>query len=264
MHPTTGPLTNFVAVRWRHLARGSRALLVAGIAVTYPAIAQEWPDSVAARLAAEANLSELSVALLSRDSATLVLDEWCSRHRIDPAAEIVAERVRTAQADPPPEVRAALRLAASETVAHRHVLLKCGARILSEADNWYVPGRLTPAINHALDTTDIAFGRAALTLRFKRSNISSSRLWSPLPAGWEHLPEEAWPRAKTLAIPPFVLENRAVLVVSRDLPISFVIERYTRQVLPSVPPVVADTIHRQARASRSPARRRCSGRLERH
>ena len=31
-----------------------------------------------------------------------------------------------------------------EPVAYRHVRLRCGDHVLSEADNWYVPSRLTP------------------------------------------------------------------------------------------------------------------------
>ena len=32
--------------------------------------------------------------------------------------------------------------------------LKCGDHVLSEADNWYVKARLTPDMNHMLETTD--------------------------------------------------------------------------------------------------------------
>jgi hypothetical protein len=39
------------------------------------------------------------------------------------------------------------------------VHLKCGERVLSEADNWYVPARLTKEMNQSLENSDIAFGR---------------------------------------------------------------------------------------------------------
>ncbi len=42
--------------------------------------------------------------------------------------------------------------------------------MLSEADNWYVPVRLTPEMNQALDTSDIAFGRAVQALQFRRAD----------------------------------------------------------------------------------------------
>lgn len=212
---------------------------VLGLAlVARPVAAQAWPDTVVGRLAAEAQLGELSFALLTHDSATLVLDDWCRRHGTDPHAQIVADRVRAAAKDPFPEIRAALRVGATETIAYRQVRLRCGTQILSEADNWYVPARLTPDINRALETTDIAFGRAALVLGFRRVGMSSRRLWSPLPPDWERLTEAKWPNGGMLAIPAFVLENRASLVVAGDLPISVVIERYTGAVL-SLAPAVA-------------------------
>lgn len=206
--------------------------------VTQPVAAQGWPDTVAGRLAAEAQLGELSFALLTHASATLVLDDWCRRYGPDPRAMIIADRVRTAAKDPSAEIRAALRVGATEIVAYRLVRLRCGTRILSEADNWYVPGRLTPDINKALETTDIAFGRATLALGFRRVGMSSRRLWSPLPPDWARLPAAKWPRGGTLKIPAFVLENRASLVIADNLPISAVIERYTGAVLSVTPPVV--------------------------
>jgi hypothetical protein len=45
------------------------------------------------------------------------------------------------------------------------VQLWCGDRLLSEADNWYVPSRLTPAMNTALETTDTPFGKAVQELK---------------------------------------------------------------------------------------------------
>ena len=47
----------------------------------------------------------------------------------------------------------------------------CGDQVFSEADNWYVPARLTAEMNHALDTTDTSVkgllqrARAALDVR---------------------------------------------------------------------------------------------------
>lgn len=61
----------------------------------------------------------------------------------------------------------------------------CGALVLSEADNWYVPGRLTPEMSKLLDTTDLPFGRVVQTLHFQRHTLSSTLLWQPLPEGWE-------------------------------------------------------------------------------
>ncbi len=45
----------------------------------------------------------------------------------------------------------------------------CGGHVLSEADNWYVPARLTPQMNRALDTSDTPFGAAVKALDFHRA-----------------------------------------------------------------------------------------------
>jgi len=47
-------------------------------------------------------------------------------------------------------------------VKYRRVQPSCGDHILSEADNWYVPRRLTPEMNRLLETTDVPFGRAGV------------------------------------------------------------------------------------------------------
>ena len=104
--------------------------------------------------------------------------------------------------------------------------------MLVEADNWYVPSRLTPEMNHQLDTSDIAFGRAVLALRFQRKTLSARLLWSPLPEGWDvaggALSDVG---AKTLQVPHAVLEHQAVLVLPDGTALSQVIETYTEQVL---------------------------------
>jgi hypothetical protein len=104
--------------------------------------------------------------------------------------------------------------------------------VLSEADNWYVPARLTPEMNHQLETTDIAFGRAIQALRFQRRTLSAKRLWSPLPDGWEVTPA-ALPDAgsRWLKVPHGVLEHRALLTLPDGTPISQLVETYTEGVL---------------------------------
>jgi len=129
-----------------------------------------------------------------------------------------------------PEIRAALRVDAATPVAYRSVRLRCGDHVLSEADNWYVPGRLAPDMNRALETSDIAFGRAVQALHFSRHTLSATLLWSPLPVGWEM---QALPAAGSgaLAIPHHVLEHRAVLATPDGTPFSLVVEDYTSAVL---------------------------------
>jgi chorismate-pyruvate lyase len=210
--------------------------ILALLLLAHPADAQvsgspPWRDSFAARLEALAVLQTLNADLLSHDSATLTLDRWCESHRMAAPARIVAERVRGAEQEPTAEQRRLLGISATEPVRFRKVRLTCGGHVLSEADNWYVPARLTPDMNRVLDTTDTAFGRAVQALNFRRQTLSAKLLWLPLPQDWDMgapLPE--MPGA-TLTIPHDVLEHRAVLTLPDGTPFSQVVETYTSEVL---------------------------------
>jgi hypothetical protein len=48
----------------------------------------------------------------------------------------------------------------------------CGTHILSEADNWYRPAKLTPDMNRVLDTTEQSFGAVVRPLDFHRHTLS--------------------------------------------------------------------------------------------
>jgi len=108
--------------------------------------------------------------------------------------------------------------------------------MLSEADNWYVPGRLTPEMNRLLDTTDMPFGKVVQALHFQRHILSAKLLWFPLPEGWEINGTAVSDGATELPIPPYLLEHRAVLTLPNGTPFSEVLETYTRNVLGFPPP----------------------------
>ena len=167
-----------------------RGLAAALIFLVTPIVASAaepapWPNSFVGRLEALALLETFNADLLAHDSATLTLERWCADHHLSDPALIVAERVRDAVKPPSAEVRAALEVNPDEPVFYRRVRLKCGDHVLSEADNWYVPSRLTPEMNHVLETTDTPFGKAVAVLHFRRHTISADLLWRPLPTGWE-------------------------------------------------------------------------------
>ncbi|WP_027486524.1 hypothetical protein [Allorhizobium undicola] len=203
-----------------------------------------WPDTAIVRLQAQALLQDLNARLLSHDSATLTLDHWCERHDLARGEKVVAERMRDIDKPASEDVRAALKVSDGERVNYRRVRLKCGAHVLSEADNWYVPGRLTADMNTALDTTDAAFGRVVQPLHFQRHTISAELLWWPMPEAWEMgAPVETGP--DPLHIPEEVLQHRALLSLPDATPISLVVETYTRQVLAFPLPKIADQKPRQ-------------------
>src|SRR5437868_14360025 len=142
-------------------------------------------DDYVSRLEVLALLQTLNADLLRHDSATLTLERWCSDHRLAEVPRIVVRRTRDTDKPIPDELRAKLASIASETIAYRHVQLVCGDHVLSEADNWYVPDRLTPAMNRQLETSDEPFGKVVKSLGFQRRAISAELLWQPLPLGWE-------------------------------------------------------------------------------
>ena len=215
---------------------GLGALALVGSAPAQPvkdsAPAPAWSNDFLARVEALALLQTLNADLLGHDSATLTLDRWCDAHRLASPAKVVAVRDKDTTKPPTAEQRRALGVSDGEPIRYRRVKLVCGTHVLSEADNWYVPARLTAEMNQQLETTDIPFGRAVQALHFQRRTLSAKLLWSPLPDGWDVAPA-ALPDAgsKWLAVPHAVLEHRAVLVLPDGSPISQVVETYTEQVL---------------------------------
>jgi len=200
-----------------------------------------WPDTHATRVEALALLQTLNAELLSHDSATVTLEHWCELHKLAPVPRIAAVPLRTAPRPPSDEQRQTLRVSATEPIRYRHVRLSCGAVVLSEAENWYVPARLTPEMNRQLDTTDTPFGAVVRELHFERHTLSARLLWMPLPPGWEMHPDAAPPGSGTLRVPDAVLEHRAVLRLPDGTPFSEVVETYSGNVLAfPAPPAAAE------------------------
>lgn len=170
--------------------------------------APNWGD-------AAARLALLQKELRDHPSATLVLATWCARYHLAADPRIVAERVEAAPKPAPESVRRNLLLAPGEALGYRRVQLLCGTQVLSDADNWYVPDRLTPAMNALLDHSDTPFGLAVQGLHFRRRTISSELLWHP---GDRPMPDH-------------VLRNVGLLTAESGTPISQVIENYTAAVL---------------------------------
>jgi hypothetical protein len=211
-------------------------ILVLTTAIATAAEPPPWPDSFVGRLEALALIESLNADLLAHDSATLTLERWCADHRLGDPPRIVAERVRDVDKPASAEVRAALDVKLNEPLGYRRVRLKCGDHVLSEADNWYVPSRLTPEMNHTLQTTDTPFGKAVAALHFRRHTLSADLLWRPLPKDWEMGAQSAPEKAGALTIPDHLLEHRAVLSTPDGEPFSEVVETYTSEVLAFPPP----------------------------
>ncbi|HET6805818.1 MAG TPA: hypothetical protein VFH59_10310 [Frateuria sp.] len=218
---------------------GCLAALLLGMLVPAATVAADWPDTPLARTEALALLQTLNAELLSHPSATLTLERWCGSHRLAAKPTVVALRDRKAGKPLPDDLRRALGIDAGTPVRYRRVQLACGNRVLSEADNWYLPGRLTTAMNQSLDQTDTPFGKVVAPLHFRRHTLSARLLWSPLPDGWamDGLPPAGKQR---LVLPHQLLQHRALLEDEHGHPFSALVETYTDQVLAFPPPAARD------------------------
>lgn len=216
----------------RHLLRAAAALLLQGgvcAADSQPA-QPAWPDTFVTRVEALAVLETLNAELLSHDSATATLEHWCAEHRLATPARVIAMRVIGIDKPPTSLQRRDLHVTESEPLRYRRVRLTCGAVALSEADNWYVPSRLTAEMNQQLETSDTPFGKVVQPLRFQRHTLAADLLWHPLPDGWEMGSAAAPAGSGALAIPAQVLQHRAVLTLPDGTPFSEVLETYTSGV----------------------------------
>src|SRR5205085_7231664 len=146
----------------------------------------------------------LSSEILGSQSATASLESWCREHHLADTPRVVAHVVRGAHRTPSREQLRRLEVDAEREVVHRRVRLHCGTHILSEADNWYVPARLTAEMNRSLETSEVPFGRVVAPLQPYRRTFAVKLLWSDA----------------TRPIPDTLFEHRAVLYTRDDRPFS--------------------------------------------
>jgi hypothetical protein len=141
-------------------------------------LAQDGQNVAACRIAA---VRDLESRLDRGGSATEVLRDWCAEHRLADPPVIRAERDLSVDKPAGAEVRALLGVSPSEMIRYRRVRLTCGAHVLSEADNWYRPGRLSAEMNRQLDQTDTPFGAVVKPLNFHRRKLGVEAMFIPLP-----------------------------------------------------------------------------------
>lgn len=216
--------------------------LAAAMVATAQAAAEplsSWPDTFLARVEALALIQTLNANLLGSRSATLTLEKWCADHKMAAEPKIIARLTPGVDKPPSDEQRKRLRVGADEPVKYRRVQLACGAHILSEADNWYVPARLTSEMNRLLETTDTPFGKVVQSLKPFRQTFAVETRWSPLPDGWAREASRASSgerAAERLAAPHDIFEHRAILYTDDQQPFSEVRETYTSEILDFEPP----------------------------
>ncbi len=190
-------------------------VLPAAIVVSEPVRADEIV-AVRPASAVEALVADLRGRILRSDSATAALESWCAEKGLAQQARLVAHRQNGVDKPLTAEQRARLGVGPDEPVRYRHVRLACGDRVLSEADNWYVPSRLTPEMNTALDGSDVPFGRVVRPLAPVRQVVSVQSF--PLAA-------DPGPDAPLVRVD-------ALLVTGAGVPFCEVIETYLGATLP--------------------------------
>lgn len=153
-------------------------------------------------------VDRLNADLLNGRTATEVLEERAVALGLAGAPRVHAQVRRDRLVAG--EAAARRRLdAEGERLGYRRVHLMCGEAILSEAVNWYVASRLTPAMNEALETSDVPFGRVILPLGPSRRTVSTRILWDGEGAA-----------------PATILRHRALVVDAQGRPLAEVIENY--------------------------------------
>ncbi|GJD73760.1 hypothetical protein [Methylobacterium goesingense] len=192
--------------------------------------APSWPATYLGRVEALAVVEGLNARLLASRSATATLEGWCAEHGMAASSRLTADLQRGADKPASEETRKRLNAGPDTVLRYRRVRLACGDRVLSEADNWYVPERLTPEMNRLLETTDTPFGRAVQALGTTRQTLGAERLWQPLPQGWEQAPPPPG-ACGALAIPEHLFRHRAVLFTAERVPFSEVVETYGAAIL---------------------------------
>jgi len=213
------------------------ALIVSLWAPALPGLAQTAPtrsDTYESRLEMLALTQTLNAEILASSSATQSLEKWCRDHKMADDPIIVARLIAGPDKVPTVEQLQRLQVTSVSDVKYRRVELRCGSHVFSEADNWYVPSRLTAEMNKLLETREMLFGKAVQPLRPYRRTFAVTLLWSPLPAGWEQQRRprgQPGERAGALVLPKDLFEHRAILYTSDHQPFSEVNERYQGELL---------------------------------
>jgi len=236
--------------RWRPCAP-RRALLATLLAPAWATALESpmlpWHDTPSTRLAALALVESLNAELLASPSATRVLEHWCAAHQLADPAEVRAEPLGSQPDEADEAIRHDLEVDAHDLVIHRRVALSCGGRLLSVADNWYVPARLSQAMNQQLERTQQPFGKVVAPLQPYRRTLSARLLWSPLAEGWELAPrhyaagEAAVPaphEPAPLDVPQALFEHRALMSGGDHRPIAELRETYQRGLLDFPEPAI--------------------------
>lgn len=162
-------------------------------------------------------LDQFDALLCASGSATRTLEAWVAEHHGDRAAALTAH-IRTLST---PGIDAAImeRLDVGQwsDIRYRRVWLASGGRVLSVAENWYVPTRLHAAMAAQLSDGATPFGAVIASLVPTRETLGAERLWDGLGNGSK--------------LPAALLRHHALVRAGDGTPLCEVNEIYTRNIL---------------------------------
>lgn len=164
-----------------------------------------------------AALDRFDAELRASGSATLLLERWLAeRGGVREGEAKVTARVRALDA---PSVDEAivhrLNILKRSEIRYRRVWLESGGRVLSVAENWYVPKRLGEDMAARLFDGDSPFGAVIAPLAPTRETLEVERLWD----------------GRGQALPSAVLRHHALVRGQDGTPLCEVSEIYTRNIL---------------------------------
>jgi hypothetical protein len=157
---------------------------------------------------ADDGIQKLKAGLAAAPSATQFLTDRCAALKLAAPPVILAVR-GTLDMPASAQVRQALHVGADTRLGYRRVDLTCGSHVLSQADNWYVPTRLSDDMNKLLDTTQTPFGTVVKPLHFHRQTLKMEALDGSGAA----------------------LRVTALLLTGDRTPFSLVVENYSRELV---------------------------------
>jgi len=163
-------------------------------------------------------LARFDALLRASSSATRMLEAWMAeRHGV--TQELTAH-IRAFSA---PALDAAimqrLRIQQWSEIRYRRVWLASKGRVLSVAENWYVPARLDDAMAERLDDGATPFGAVIAPLEPTRETLGVERLWDGSGA------------VCAGAMPTAMLRHRALVCLADGTPLCEVSEIYTRNIV---------------------------------
>lgn len=173
------------------------------------------------------SLSAINEELTLSPSASLSLSRWCFHPPAVTEHSLQAVRLDTPEKPASRTIRQLLGVGPKTLIRYRRVALTCHGLVVSEADNWYVPERLTRIMNQQLDKSQTPFGLVVQPLSPLRVTLMSrlNRSWN-----LKDLWAEKTPSFMGHGDRATVLEIRALLVTARG-PISLVEEHYSSNLL---------------------------------